>query len=205
MPQTAQDIWAWLVELLPVAIRPYAVFLAACIGVASGVAAAANPLIGLWHNITWNSAGRMPTEAEVLRRVMDGQTNRQDAKFILKRIGATEQLPAQRREAAVAAIRSMARSGAAEDKAALEAFARGDADKGFAALAWHLSKSARPAAAEVQRLGALAYATASKSAVAAYTKAAGSLGSAATTKAQALLAAIQKRRRSRTEGPPELP
>jgi hypothetical protein len=199
MPQTAQEIWTWLVGLLPIVAQPYAGLLAACAGVVAGVATVANPVISLWRNFTWSNPGRMPSEAEVLQRVMDGAITRQDAKFILKRLPTTGHSTAKQRDVAMKAIRSMSTSGVAEDKAALEAFTKGDADKGFAALAGRLSKSARPAAAEVQRLGALAYVTTSKSAIAAYKQAAGSLGKAAAAKAQALLRAMQTRRNA-TDG-----
>lgn len=47
LPQSSHEIWAWLVELLPLGLRPYAGFVAACIGVAAALAAVGSPLIGL--------------------------------------------------------------------------------------------------------------------------------------------------------------
>ena len=200
MPQTAQDIWDSVVGMLPLVARPYAVFLAALVAAFSAAAAVANPLLNLWRNITWNAPSRMPTEAEVLRRLMDGKTTRQDAKFILRRMAATERLAAKPREEAVAAIQSMSKSDRAEDKEALSAFAQGQTDKGFAALTARLSKSAKPAASEVRRLGALAYVAASSSALAAYKQVVGLMGSGAKSRAQGLLAKIQKRRSVAADG-----
>jgi hypothetical protein len=199
MPQTAQEIWAWLVELLPVAFRPYAGFFAASLGVIAGVAAVANPLIGLWRSLRWENPGRPLTREEVHRNLAEGRMTLRVAKYLIKQIDKTDGLPAQQRNQAVRELRAMARRGTPDDKAALEAFANGETERGFAAIAARLAKSAPPTAREVQRIGALAYASASKSAITVYKNAAGTLGRTAAVKAQALLRAMQARRNA-TDG-----
>ena len=182
VPQTAQDIWAWLVELLPAPARPYAGFIAALVGVISGVAAVANPLIDLVCKIS----GKPKLSDTDIERIVDRLTPKGES--------APATLSPDRREDAVKALKAMV-AGTPSEREAVVAFANGEIEKGFALLADHVTKAAGQAMPELERLAVLAYASASNSAIFAFQWAAASMGAAANRMAQEFLTSVQERRR----------
>ena len=200
VPQTAQDIWAWLVDLLPVAARPYAGFVVASAGVIAGVAAFAKGIFDLWDRVFPSKRVEPLTHEEVMWLLARGRITIEVADYLLKKISPAGHVPADRRDEAVEALQVMAKSGTPVDRAALIAFANSEIEQGFALLAEHVSKTAGQAMPELERLAALAYVSATNSAILAFEQAAASLGSAANAMARDFLVSVEERRRSVSAG-----